>query len=367
MRILYVTTVPGTMKFFLAHFKVLIEEGHTIELACNCGYNIPDSIHELGSVIHNIPFSRSPFSRGNIAAIKELKNLVKANKYDIVHTHTPNASACVRLACRNLRKHGLKVFYTAHGFHFYKGAPLKNWLIYYPVEWLLAHWTDKLITINQEDYTLAQKCMHAKEVLYLPGVGIDLTRFGGSAMDKDRKRKELDIPINATLLISVGELNKNKNHEIVIKAIKDMDVHYIIVGNGDKREYLQNLIDDEGLTGRVKLLGYRSDVKDLYITSDIFAFPSFREGLSVALMEAMASGLPCVVSRIRGNIDLIDENGGALFDPHSVEECRNAINKVLSNNSVKFDAYNANKIRQFGNLNVLEEIKNIYTYENVCR
>ncbi len=360
MKILYVATIAGTMRFFPEHFKMLISEGHTIEIAANTHDGVPQFCTEMGLKIWDMPFSRSPLAKGNFLAIKKIKELVKTQGYDIVHVHTPNAAACTRLACRKLRKKGLKVFYTAHGFHFYKGAPLKNWLIYYPVEWLCAHWTDTLITINQEDYARAQKHMHAKKVVYVPGVGIDLNKFGNVDVDKKQKREELGIPEDAKLLISVGELNENKNHETVIKAINGMDVYYIIAGVGNKRDELQALIDSQGMTDRIKLLGFRTDVKELYAVSDMFVFPSFREGLSVSVMEAMATGLPCVVSKIRGNTDLVDENGGALFDPHSCEECSLMIKQVIDNNKHIMSEYNQEKICQFSSSAVKHEMSKIY-------
>jgi len=361
MKILYVTTVSITMGFFPEHFKMLLSEGHTVELACNCEKPLPQFCADMGLVAHHIPFSRSPFSKSNISALKQLKKLVRDGQYDIIHTHTPNASACVRLACRKLRKSGTKVFYTAHGFHFYKGAPLKNKLVYYPVEWLCAHWTDTLITINQEDYALAKKHMHAKAVEYVPGVGIDISKFGSPSGNREEKRKELGLPDGAKVLLSVGELNDNKNHETVIKAIKDMDVYYIIAGRGDKQEYLQSLIDSQGMSDRIKLLGYRTDVRELYEASDMFVFPSFREGLSVSVMEAMATGLPCVVSRIRGNTDLIDTLGGAHFDPHSVDECREMISSTLVKPFDEMSKHNKEKIIQFSNEEVLVRMREIYS------
>ncbi len=360
MKILYVTTVSMTMGFFYEHFKMLTEEGHTVELACNCDDPIPDFCVDMGLKVHNIPFSRSPLSPSNIKALKNLKKLVKFGGYDIVHTHTPNASACVRLACRKMRKKGLKVFYTAHGFHFYKGAPLKNWMIYYPVEWLCAHWTDKLITINREDHEFALKHMKAKKVEYVPGVGIDLKRFDKTIDDRSVKRRELGVPEDAKLLLSVGELNDNKNHEMVIKAIDCLDVYYIIVGAGDKEEYLRSVIESKGLDDRIKLLGYRTDVRELYSASDIFVFPSYREGLSVSLMEAMASSLPIACSAIRGNVDLVDENGGELFDPHSAESVRNAISRLITRDLCLLGQYNREKSKKFSNEEVLSQMRKIY-------
>ena len=362
MKILYVTTIGSTMNFFASYINQLIGAGHTVDIATNeKGSKVPVCYNEWGCAVHQIDTSRSPVNKGNLKAIKQLKMLVEKEKYDIVHCHTPVAAMCTRLASRKVRKEGTKVFYTAHGFHFYKGAPLKNWLLYYPVEKLCAHFTDVLITINKEDYALAQKKMKAKEVHYVPGVGIDLTKFGKAAIDKAEKRKDLGVPDGATLLLSVGELNENKNHETVIRAIKDMDVHYIIAGKGGLQEHLQHVIDELGMTNRVKLLGYRNDIGELCKTADIFVMPSYREGLSVALMEAMASGLPCAVSEIRGNVDLIEENrGGVTFDPHSVGACKTAIETILTLDLPALGAYNQEKIKDFSNEKVEAVMKGIY-------
>lgn len=346
MKILYVTTIGGTMDFFESFIKQLFEDGHDVDIATNENSSkVPVCYKEWGCTVYQIDTSRTPLNMGNIKAITQIKELVAKEKYDIVHCHTPIAAMCTRLACRKARKNGTKVFYTAHGFHFYKGAPLKNWMLYYPVEKICAYFTDVLITINQEDYALAQKKMKAKHVEYVPGVGIDLTKFGQAVVDKSAKRKELGIPEDATLLLSVGELNENKNHETVIRAIKDLDVYYIIAGKGDLREHLQGIIDECNMADRVKLLGFRRDVSELYHAADVYVLPSIREGLNVSIMEAMASGLPVVCSRIRGNTDLIDENGGALFKPQSIVECKKAIENVLSQNNEQLSQHNFEKIQ----------------------
>ena len=243
-----------------------------------------------------------------------------------------------RLAAREARKKGTKVIYTAHGFHFFKGAPLINWILFYPVEKFCARFTDVLITINQEDYKRAQK-FKAGKVEYIPGVGIDTKKFSEVVVDKSAKRKELGVPVDAFLVLSVGELNKNKNHDTVIKAIAKLNnpnVYYVICGQGTLENYLKDLINELGLEKQVKLLGYRRDIAEISKTSDIFVFPSFREGLSVALMEAMALGLPVVCSKIRGNVDLIEDGkGGYLVEPDDVEGFINAIRRIINENRLK--------------------------------
>ena len=365
MKILYVTTIGATMGFFTHFIEELVAEGHTVDIATNDSVRkVPERYGELGCRIFSLMCSRSPLHKGNLESIGQIKKIVEKEKYDIVHCHTPIAAACTRLACRKLRKKQVeKVFYTAHGFHFYKGAPLKNWLVYYPVEKLCSHFTDVLITINQEDYALARKKMKAKNIKYVHGVGIDLSRFQNISFDRNAKRREIGVPEDAVLLLSVGELNENKNHQVIVKAIAKLNnpnVHYAIAGVGDKREYLLELAERLGVSEQLHLLGYRKDFAELYNTVDVFVFPSYREGLSVSIMEAMASGLPCVVSRIRGNTDLICDGGGALFDPYSAEAFCQAIREVVEGDYVGMGRLNQERSEIYSSNSVITMMKSIY-------
>lgn len=364
MKILYVTTTGSTMRFFISYIRALLDEGHTVEIATNeLDSKVQSCYYEWGCEVYHIDTSRSPLDKNNFRAIKQIKKLVTGKKYDIVHCHTPVAALCARIACRKARRQGTRVIYTAHGFYFYKGAPMKNWLMYYPVEKFCAHFTDVLITINKEDYALARKKMKAKRVEYVPGVGIDLTKFGKAEAYTVEKRRELGVPDDAPLLLSVGELNENKNHETVIRAISDTaDVYYVIVGIGSLRERLQEAIDEMGIGERVKLLGYRQDVGELCEAADIFIMPSFREGLPVSLMEAMASGLPCVVSNIRGNADLIDEEGGFLLKPDDADAFKEKIELLLGDSSLcqRMGEHNKLKVKSFECENVIKKMKEIY-------
>ena len=221
MKILYVTTISNTVNAFLIpHIQFLIEQGHQVDVAFNIVQEVNSELIELGCKVHNLQFQRSPLKKQNYIAFKKLKKLIQDEKYDLVHTHTPVASACVRLACKSMKN--VKVIYTTHGFHFFKGAPLKNWLLYYPIERWLARYTDVLITISKEDYARAKKSFKAGRVEYIPGVGLDTKRFSKVVVDKLAKRREIGVPEDAFVLLSVGELNKNKNHETVIKAVEKL-------------------------------------------------------------------------------------------------------------------------------------------------
>lgn len=366
------TTVASTLQQFCMQFiKLLQKTGYQVDVVCNFeeGNNISDERiksfkNELTSIRVNyrhFGFSRNALCIGkHIESYKELKKYIEQQQYDFIHCHTPIAGAIGRLAAHKTKT---KIIYTAHGFHFYNGAPNKNWCIFYPVEWLCAHWTDILITINLEDYALAQKKLKAKQVVYVPGVGIDLSIYGQKKVDKMQIRKYLGLPYDSVMLLSVGELNENKNHRIVIEALKGLpeNVHYVIAGIDKLDGMNQKLAQEIGIKDRVHFLGYKINIAEICAASDIYVFPSFREGLSVSLMEAMASGLPCVVSRIRGNTDLIDNNGGVLFNPTSIDECSDAIVKVLNSNRQEMGLYNAEKVKKFSVETVVNQMREIYS------
>ena len=338
MKILYVTTIGTTMGFFKSFIKKLSDDGNEVELACNCSLNdIPEFYINNGFKIHSIDCSRTPLNKGNLKAVKQLKKIVENGHFDIVHCHTPIAAACCRIACRKVRKNGTKVIYTAHGFHFYKGAPFKNWLIYYPIEKICSHFTDVLITINREDYALAQKKMKAKNIKYVPGVGTDTEKFTNctlSTAEKNNLRKEMGVPFGAKFLVSVGELNDNKNHQVILKAISmlnDSNIHYAVAGRGNESNDLIKLAKKLGILDQFHLLGYRNDIAQIYKAADICCFPSIREGLGLAAIEGMAAGLPLVAADNRGTRDFC-QNGvnGFMCDPFFPEEFANAIGKLLN-------------------------------------
>ena len=364
MKILYVTTISGTMPFFEGIIKELIKDGNTVDIACgDTKSQYCDTFRKLNCKIYELDTSRNPLNFNTIRSIGLIKEIVKNGKYDVVHCHTPIISVCTRIACKAYRKKGLKVIYTAHGFHFFKGASIKNWILYFPIEWLCSFWTDILITINKEDFRRAKRILHAKRTLYVPGVGIDLDDFGESC-NGDYIREEFNIPENATLLLSVGDLNKNKNHKAVVKAISYLNIdnlYYIIVGSGDNNE-LNSVIEELELQNRVKLAGYRDDVRNIMKAANFYVHPSFREGLSVSIMEAMASGLPCAVSRIRGNVDLINEYGGVLFEPSDLQDITDKLYSIIMSREIykKMGIYNQEKAKKYDKKNINKKMFKIY-------
>ena len=311
---------------------------------------------------YDIKFARFPFSKTNINAYKQLKKLMKENNYDIIHCHTPVAGVLTRLAARSSKN--ATVIYMAHGFHFFKGTPLINWLIYYPVERFCARFTDKLITINQEDYERARrfKLRNDGKVYYAPGVGIDLDKIKNIKVDIKKKKAELGIQENTPVLLSVGELNKNKNHETVLQVLsklKDKNFIYLICGRGVLKEYLERKIQELHLENKAKLLGYRIDVIEILKTADLFIFPSKREGLPVSVIEAMACNLPLIASNVRGNRDLIAKEN--LFEPDDVDPLIKLIEKQIGNiENNKRSKVEYKNLEQYSLKNVMKQMAKIY-------
>lgn len=278
--------------------------------------------------------------------------LEKHPEIRVIHCNTPIGGVIGRLTGCKFKK---KVIYTVHGFHFYKGAPFLNWLLFYPIEKLLARYTDALITINTEDFERAKnfKLRNNGKIYYVPGVGVDITKFHNVDVRTSDIRKELRLGNDAIVVVAVGRLDVNKNNASIIKGIanaKNKNLHLVVCGEGDQRTNLERQIVELGLQDRVHLIGNRSDVPAIYQKSDIFVLASFREGLSRSIMEGMASCLPCVVTDIRGNRDLIDNGkGGMLVNSKNADEFAAAFDKLAESKELRnqFGKYNKEKVEKF--------------------
>ncbi len=374
-KVLYVATVVKThiMEFHIPYLKMLKGMGWETAVAARNDYENPeDCVIPYCDTYYDVPFERNPLKPGNIKAYKQLKKIIDEGQYDIIHCHTPVGAMLTRLAAKDARKKGSKVIYTAHGFHFYKGAPLINWIVYYPVEKWLSRYTDVLITINKEDYERAKRKFHAKRIEYVPGVGIDTKKFSNKIGERDEKRNELGINNSSFLLLSVGEIIPRKNHSVVLDALAEFktageldDIQYIICGRGPLENELKEKAIALGISDHVHLLGYRTDVSEIYTASDLFIFPSLQEGLPVALMEAMASGVPVICSDIRGNTDLIENGTSGEVVSTKAHSIANAIVKLRDNEEIRQQyKYKAEKtIKHFDLSSIEPEIRDIYTGE----
>lgn len=354
-------------RFNVTNIKALKDLGYEIHLAANfslCEHDInyKDEMLKDGIVIHDISFSRGSLLK-NLKTIPQIKELLKKEKFDIVHCHTETGGILTRLS--EPADKNAKYIYTPHGMSFYKGSSLKSQLIYRPIEKWICSKMNANLAMNSEEFEVL-KNWNPDTAKFVHGVGLDTDIIKHIDIDTNQKRRELGIPEDAQMVLSIGELNDNKNHQVVIKALSELkndNVYYLICGEGEKRQYLTDLAAENSFADRLILTGYRYDVKEILKTADLFVFPSFHEGLPVSVMEAMAAGLPVICSEIRGNVDLIKTGeGGILCNLESVEDFKNAIEKLLTdkNSASEMGIFNLENIEKFSLNEVKDEIEKIY-------
>lgn len=368
MKILLTATVQSHICQF---HKPLVELLH--EHGCEVHVAAKDNLDEKNGLkldfvdkIYNIPFARSPKSKNNIQAYKELKRIINKEHYDIIHCNTPMGGIVTRLAARGLRKSGIKVYYTAHGFHFYKGAPKKNWIIFYPIEKIFSRFTDTLITITNEDFCLAKKNFYCN-VEYIHGVGVNEKRYCFVNYENQRNlRKELGYLNDQKIILCIGELLPNKNQIMAVQMMQIVVKKYpnaklIIAGNGPERNNLMLKIHDYNLEKNVDMIGYCTCLEKYQQAADVLVSCSFREGLPLNLVEAMMSGNPVVASINRGHIELI-ENGKNGFLVKNMYEMADKVISILDNNYLKNEMgiYAREIIKDYSSDNVKKELEKIY-------
>ena len=357
MKILIVTTVSVTMNFFKDQIKELCDKGYEVHLCTNFNDNSNNN-WDSDLIKHHVDFSRSMISFENIKAYKQLKMLLASNEYDIIHTHTPIASALVRLQ----KNKNTRIIYTAHGFHFYKGAPKKNWLLFYPIEKILSRRTDDLITINSEDYELANKKfgMSKLHIINGPGVDIESTRNA-----KIVKRSELNLLENDFVLIFGAELNYNKNQYLLIDSMNELINKYsnfklLLVGKDNYKGVYQKYVKDLKLENNIFFLGMRRDIKGIIKSCDLAVSSSKREGLGLFLIESGLNGLPIIATNNRGSREIIVNGVNGYLCEFDSEEFVKKIEDVYLNYEKFKKSNDLEMYRKFSNVSVNEKIFSIY-------
>lgn len=353
-----------------------------LQAAMDMGYDVclgvnrenPENLEcELPIALYDAHTYRSLTAfKDNLIAYHNLCKVIKERNIKVIHCNTPIGGVVGRLCGKKYKVE--KVIYTAHGFHFYKGAPLFNRTILKWAERIMAHWTDVIITMNKEDYENAQKFKLRKggSVYFVHGVGINLNEYEGLSALRSEKRIELNLKEDDIALISMGDLIKRKNYETAIRAVaatKNEKLHYFICGKGPEEEALKGLAESLNITSHIHFLGFRSDIKDLLAASDVFLFTTKQEGLPRSMMEAMASGLPCIASRVRGNTDLLENtNGGYLCDVDDVSDYADKL-EILSHDKnlrIEMGKNNLKTIKKYSTDKVAEEARGIYLSELKC-
>lgn len=368
-KVLFVATVDIHIKsFHIPYLKMLKEMNYEVHVATNGTEDFPYCDKK-----HTICIERSPYKINNIKAVVQLRKILEKENFDIIHCHTPMGSVVTRIAAKNVRKKGTKVIYTAHGFHFYKGAPIINWVLFYPIEKILSKYTDTLITINKEDYNLALKKFKKTNVKYVQGVGIDTKKFNFNMTKKeqDSLKRSLGLDKNDFILLFAARLDKNKNQEFLINVMEKLvkkykNIHLLLPGRDELNGYYQKIVDKKNLHKNIHFLGLRNDIPQLLKISNVIVSSSLREGLPVNIIEALLCGKPVVATRCRGMDDLITNDlNGYLIDVKKTNEFKSAIEKLyLDKKTYNRISSNTNKnINKFDIENVLDLFKTIYTKE----
>ena len=340
-KILFVANVAKEhiLKFHLPTINEFVENGFTVDVACAGEEEVPGCRNQ-----YKMSWKRSPFSFKTFKGIRELKKILDRERYDIVYCHTPVGGLATRIAARKSRKKGTKVIYCAHGFHFYKGASLLNWCLYYPVEKVLSYMTDVIFTINKEDQEFAQRKMAKNaKVMRIPGVGINTSRLRvvDGALERSTVREELGIPQDSAVLIYVAELIKNKNQGMLIDTVKELredgfDVYLMLVGPDHYDSFYQNKASECGVSDRVIFTGWRSDIGRLMHAADICVASSVREGFGINLVEAMYCGLPVIATRNRGHVTVVnDGENGFLVDVDDVHTMARRVKLLLTDDDLR--------------------------------
>ena len=335
-KILFTSHVASFQKFNRPFMRMMSEKGWEVHYASMGEEEILDCDKSFV-----VPFTRSPFRLSNITAYRQLKKIINQENYDIIHTHTPMGSVVTRLAAKKARKNGTKIIYTAHGFHFFKGAPLLNWLIYYPVERLMARHTDTLITINKEDYHRAKK-QFKTNVIYMPGVGVDPKRFKPklTAKQKLELRKSLGLKKDDFVMIYPAELSKRKNQLWLIEALRpllndDTKVHLILAGKDSLHGKVTQHVNQYDLANQVHILGYRNDIHQLLQIANLSVSSSKQEGLPVHIMEAMFAGLPIVTIKCRGATELVEDGVNGFVVGFDKVEFVERVQKIIKDRKLR--------------------------------
>ena len=321
-KILFVANVDKEhiLKFHVPSIKKFAENGWQVDVACAGNEDVPYITNRFV-----MKWKRNPISLNIFSEINKLKRIVSENEYDVVYCHTPTGGLAARLACRNLRKNGTKVVYFAHGFHFYKGAPLLNWLVYYPIEKKLSKITDLIITLNNEDFSFAKRHFCRKTRIILSnGVGVDLDRFSNANFESERAkyRNEFNIGADTVCLGYVAEIIKNKNQIMLLKCLKvllnhNVNAKLILVGPDHSNGRFQKAIKRNKLEDKVVCTGWRNDANLMISAFDFCTPSSLREGLGLNLIEAMAKGIPVIANDNRGHRTIIDNGSNGVIVPRN--------------------------------------------------
>lgn len=371
---LVVSALAGFVSGFLQNdIRILKDMGYEVHCAGNASNKNQEenrsNFEDIGTQFHQIDFSsNSPLSRQSLRAYKQVKKLLKQYEFDVIHCHTPIAGAVVRVAAQPYRvSRGCRVIYTSHGFYFHKGSSKKTWIIYYTIEKIMTIFSDAIITINNEDYQVAKK-MWAKKVYHINGVGCNTEKYNNITVNRKEYRKKLGIPEGAIMILDIGELSVRKNHKVIIDAIAELkrdDIYLVICGKAISGQGTYDSLKETAEKKNVNVVfaGHRHDIPEICKCADFGALASIREGLGMAGIEMMSSGLPLITSNVHGIKDyMIDGETGYMCNPYDVHAFSEGISQLCNyNNRVKMKRHCIESAKRFDKSVSISQMKKIYS------
>ncbi len=270
----------------------------------------------------------------DVVALAKVYRLIRRFRPHIVHTHTAKAGFIGRIAARLAGVPVIVHTYHGHVLHGYY-SPVKSWLLR-RMERMLARLSDRLIAVSEQvkNDLVRYGVAPAAKIAVVP-LGFELTPFLTSERFKGAFKEELGLDSSTKLVGIVGRIFPVKNHRLFLDAAvrlarEDERVHFVVVGDGILRPEMERYVRELGFGSRVHFTGWRRDLSRIYASLDVLVVSSDNEGTPVSAIEAMASGVPVVATRVGGLPDLVI-NGmtGYLVPPRDPDALAAAVARIL--------------------------------------
>ncbi len=366
-RILYVATSDVHLNtFHVPYLEWLAQAGYAVDIVAERRKGL--SFEPVRNA-YWLPFPRSLALPEFVRTYRHLRSIIEQGNYDLIHCHTPIPSALTRLAARGWRRRGGKVLYTAHGFHFYRGAPVKRWLVYYPIEHMLSAFTDAILTINREDHGYAKRMMRGRDAFLLPGIGVRDDRFQPvTSTERQSLRRDLGFAQDAFILLYTAEFIPRKNHRFLVDAVPQLvqsipNLQLVFAGTGTLFDEMKADVEHRGLTSYVRFLGFRTDIDKIAAIADVGVSSSRHEGLGLGLLEQMLCGAPVVASEDKGHREFVEHGvTGFSFAQGDEQGFIDGVRKLHADNDLRMALGTTARERalRFSIANALEAHRPIY-------
>ena len=329
------STYSHIVNFHLPYLEWFQERGWEVHVGCGgARVEIP-----WADEVIDLPLKKSMLSGSNWRAARELRRRIEGEGYDLICTHTALASFFTRYAVLGKGERP-RVVNMVHGYLFDDETPVLKRSVLLGAERLMAKETDLVVTMNRWDDEAARRYRLGREVVHIPGVGVDYGRLeaGAAAADRAGLRRAHGIREDAFVIVYGAEFSKRKSQGVLIQALSHLREEAVLVlaGDGAERAGCQRLAEELGVGGRVVFPGQVKGMGAWYAAADAAASASRSEGLPFNVMEAQHMGLPVAASDVKGHRDLIEEGETGLLYPYGdAEACAQALGRLMESRPLR--------------------------------